>query len=80
MVIDSKGKGKMIRALLDSGCSKSIILMKFMDKKQRRKLSDGVKVLYKSYGGNFVLDAVANLSISLVEFGEETSFPVFQVD
>ena len=40
MVINSKGKGRMIRCLLDSGCSKSIILKKFTDKNQRTKLSD----------------------------------------
>jgi hypothetical protein len=36
--IDSNGKGRMLRALLDSGCSKSIILKQFTEKKQHTKL------------------------------------------
>ena len=40
MVIGTNGKGKMLRCLLDTGCSKSIVLKKFPDKKQRSKLCD----------------------------------------
>ena len=40
MVKDPRtGKGKMLRALLDSGCTKSIILKSFTSPKERKQLS-----------------------------------------
>ena len=38
MVIGTNGKGRMLCCLLDIGYSKSIVLQKFTDKKQRLKL------------------------------------------
>ena len=38
ILINTKEKGRIIRCLLDTGCSKSNVLKKFTDKKQRLKL------------------------------------------
>ena len=80
MVINSKGRGRMIRCLLDSGCLKSIVLKKFTDKKQRSKLSSADSVQYSTYQGDFPSSATATLPIWLVEFGDETSSHEFQMD
>ena len=44
MVTDSKGKTYVLQVLLDTGCSKSIILKKFTESKQRIKQSKGDQV------------------------------------
>ena len=46
------GKGKMVRALLDSGCSKTIVLKEFTQKKRRKVLPPEEHIKYKTYGGN----------------------------
>jgi hypothetical protein len=51
-VIDSEGRGRMLRALLDSGCSKSIILKQFTEKKRRTKLMGRDRVEYATYVPN----------------------------
>ena len=51
MVIGINDKGRTLRSLLDTGCSKSIVLKKFTDKRQRSKLCD--KVQYTTYEGKF---------------------------
>lgn len=38
-VVDYKGKSRMVRALLNTGCSMSIILKKFTKQKQQNKLN-----------------------------------------
>ena len=80
MVINRKGKGRMLRCVLDTGCLKSIVLKKFTDKKQRSKLSEEDTVYYTTYGRKFVSTKIARLLICLVEFGEETFSHDFQVD
>ena len=59
MVINTKGKGRMRHCLLDTGCSKSIVLKKFTYKKQRSKLNKKDTVRYTTYGGNFVATETA---------------------
>jgi hypothetical protein len=67
MVKDKDGKGMMLRALLDSGCSQTIILKQFTHKSNRRLLPDKDKIKYATYGGYFT-DAVAAISFNLIEF------------
>ena len=80
MVINTKGKGRMLRCLLDTECSKSIVLKKFTDEKQRLKLSNEDTVYYTTNGRKFVSTKTARLLIRLIKFGEETSSHDFQVD
>ncbi len=58
----------MLRALLDSGCSKSIILREFTSKSRRRILDERDHVRYKTYGGYFTSSAVASVPFKLIEF------------
>ena len=54
IVIMIKGQSKkerMVRALLDSRCSKSIMLCEFKCKKKRNVLPKSEKIKYKTYGG-----------------------------
>ena len=52
MIVDDDGNHKPARALLDSVCSKSIILKEFTNQK-RRTSSRKSGVTYKTYGGKF---------------------------
>ena len=80
MVIDTKGKGRMLCCLLDTGCLKSIVLKKFTDKKQRSKLGKEDTVCYTTYGGKFVPTETETLPICLIKFREKTSSCGFQGD
>ena len=68
MVKSKNGKGTMLRALCDSGCSKSIILKEFTEKEKRRSLNEKESLKYKTYGGYFTSSAVASISFKLIEF------------
>ena len=68
MVKDENGKGMMLRALLDSGCSRTIILKQFTNRKNRRLLPEKDKIKYTTYGGYFTSDSVAAISFKLIEF------------
>ena len=73
----------MVRALLDIGCSKSIILKHFIKWKRWTELPDKEKVVYKTYGGNFTSKLVASVGFRLVEFENNYDVTVehlFQVD
>ena len=83
MVVDSDGKGHMARALLDTGCSKSIILKKFTERKRRTELSEKDKAVYTTYGGQFVSKSAASVGFRLVEFENNNEITIeheFQVD
>ena len=62
------GKGKMVRALLDSGCSKTIVLKEFTQKKRRKVLPPEEHIKYKTYGGYFRSKLRASIQFKLVEF------------
>ena len=62
------GKGKMVRALLDSGCSKTIVLKEFTQKKRRKVLPPEEHIKYKTYGGYFRSRLRASIQFKLVEF------------
>ena len=68
MVQNSKGKAMALRALLDSGCSKSIILKKFTCNSNRRRLDEKDHIKYKTYGGYFTSASVASVAFKLIEF------------
>ena len=70
MLKDNKGQGKMLRALLDSGCSCSIILKKFTDKAKLTQLKEKDQFKYETYGGYFVSSAAASVSFKFVEFNK----------
>ena len=68
MVKSKNGKGTMLRALCDSGCSKTIILKEFTEKENRRYLNENESLKYKTYGGYFTSNSVASISFKLIEF------------
>jgi hypothetical protein len=70
-VVDSNGKGRMLRALLDSGCSKSIIFKEFTEKKRRNKLMGRGRVEYATYGGKFQSKSSASVGFKLIEFANK---------
>ena len=74
----------MLRALLDSGCSQTIILKKFTNRKNRRLLAEKDKIKYTTYGGYFTSDSVAAIiSFKIIEFNtykEKLINYQFQVD
>ena len=61
MIKISNGKCKTLRALLDSGCTKTIILKQFTEKSNRTYLPPDQQVKYKTYGGYFTSSLVANM-------------------
>ena len=80
-VVMSNGRGMMLRALLDSGCSKSIILKKFTERKRRIELKDKDKVEYATYGGKFQSTSTASVGFKLIEFANKQTINYkFQVD
>ena len=73
----------MVRAMFDSGCSKSIILKEFTAKKRRTLLSQKEQVRYETYGGKFVSKSTASVGFRLVEFAKNNDVKIeheFQVD
>ena len=63
IVIGTKGKSSMLCCLLDTGCTKSIVLMKFTDKKQRSKLSKKDTVCYTTYDKRLQMSIACALDI-----------------
>ena len=82
MIIDSNGKGRMARCLLDTGCTKSIILEEFTEKNRRTKLSKEKSTTYQTYGGKFTSSSTASVGFRMVEFEnkKQTVEFEFQVD
>ena len=69
MVKKPNGQGQMLRVLFDSGCSKTIILKMFTDKKKRKRLPDFKSTTYKTYGGYFRSSCLASVQFKFIEFG-----------
>ena len=79
-VLDHKGRGRMLWGLLDSGCSKSIILRHFVSRSQLMN-RDQRTVTYNTYGGKFRTKSAASVGLKLIEFSNsETINWKFQVD
>ena len=77
------GKGKMLHALLDSDCTKSIILKKFILPEAQTKTNEKDCCTYKTYGGHFTSSSVALVAFRLVEFNKNKDLLInykFQVD
>jgi hypothetical protein len=80
-VVDSNGRGRMLRALLDSGCSKSIILKQSTKKKQRTKLMGRDRLEYATYRGKFQSKSSASVGFKLIEFANKQRIDYkFQAD
>ena len=76
-------KRKMLRALLDSGCTKSIILKSFTLPKARTQLSKEDCCQYKTYGGHYTSSSIASVAFRLVEFNKNKDLLInykFQLD
>ena len=72
----------MARCLLDTGCTKSMILKRFTDKKRRTKLSDKDFIKYETYGSSFKSSMTASVGFKMVEFEQQKNNTVeyeFQV-
>ena len=70
----------MLRGLLDSGCSKSIILRHFVSRRQLTN-RDKRSVTYNTYGGQFRTKSAASVGLKLIEFSNSKTIKWrFQVD
>ena len=77
------GEEIMARCLLDTGCTKSMILKKFTDKKRQTKLSDKDSIKYLTYGSSFKSSMTASVGFKMVEFESQKNNTIkyeFQVD
>ena len=61
----------MARCLLDTGCTKSMILKQFTDKKQRTKLSKENTIKYETYGSEFHSSMTASVGFKMIEFEQQ---------
>ena len=76
-------KEVMVKCLLDTGCTTSMILKKFIDQKQRIKLSDKDSIKYQTYGSSFTSSMTASVGFKMVEFESQKNNTIeyeFQVD
>ena len=69
-------KGKMLRVLLDSGCTNSIMLKHFTFPKARTQLNKEDCCQYESYGGNFTSSSIASVAFRLVEFNKNKDLSI----
>jgi len=82
-VIGENGKEKMVCALLDTGCSKSIILKKFTEEKRCKKLSAEERTVFLTYGSRFETKSTAHVAFRFIEFENNNTVRVeheFEVD
>ena len=81
--VDVNGNKVMVRCLLDTGCTKSMILKKYIDKKQQTKLMDKDSIKYLTYSSTFKSSMTAILGIKMAEFESQKNNTIkykFQVD
>ena len=82
-IVNSDGTETMARCLLDTGCTKSMILKKFTDIKRRNKLSVEDTVVYETYGSTFKSSMTASVGFKMIEFNQHQHQTIeyeFQVD
>ena len=82
-VIGENGKEKMVCALLDTGCSKSIILKKFTEEKRRKRLLAEERTVFLTYGSKFKTKSTAHVAFRFIEFENNNTVTVeheFEVD
>ena len=73
----------MARCLLDTGCTKFMILKKFTSKDRRTKLSDKNSIRYTTYGSSFKSSMTASVGFKMVESWSHSDKSIeyqFQVD
>ena len=58
----------MAWCLLDTGCTKSMILKKFTDQKRQTKLSGKDYIKYETYSSSFKSSMIASVVFKMVEF------------
>ena len=81
--VEVDGEEVMARCLLDTGCTKSMILKKFTSKKRRTKLSNKDSIKYLTYGSSFKSSMTASVGFKMVEFESQSNNTIeyqFQVD
>ena len=61
-------KKVMARCLLDTGCTKSMILKTFIDQKQGTKLSEKDSIKYETYGSSLKSLMIASVGFKMLEF------------
>jgi hypothetical protein len=61
-IVGADGTERMAKCLLDTGCTKSMILKKFTEIKRRNKLSKEDTIEYETYGGKFKSSMTAQLA------------------
>ena len=61
------GKGTMLRALLESGCTKSKVQIKFTLTETQTRLNDKDCCPYEIYGGHSTANSVTMIACRLVE-------------
>jgi hypothetical protein len=82
-IVNSDGTETMARCLLDTGCTKSMILKKFTNIKRRNKLSIEDTVIYETYGSTFKSSMTASVGFKMIEFNKHQHQTIeyeFQVD
>jgi len=82
-IVNADGTETMVKCLLDTGCTKSMILKKFTDKKRRNKLSKEETIVYETYGGKFKSSMTASVGFKMIEFQQHRNQTIeyeFQVD
>ena len=82
-IVGIDGKEKMAKCLLYTGCTKSMILKMFTDKKRRTKLSNKDTVGYETYNSKFKSSMTASVGFKMVECEQHQNQTVeyeFQVD
>ncbi|OEU11608.1 hypothetical protein FRACYDRAFT_244725 [Fragilariopsis cylindrus CCMP1102] len=81
--INVNGHDTMTRCLLDTGCTKSMILKQFTDKNRRTKLSKENTIKYETYGSVFHYSMTASVGFKMIEFENQKNQTIeykFQVD
>ena len=82
-IVQDNGSTRMARALLDSGCSRSIILKEFTRSKRQIELDAENQKVYRTYGGKFISKSKASVGLRMVEFERNSNITIeheFQVD
>ena len=69
-ISDGNGGETMTRCLLDTGCTKSMILKKFTETKRRIRLSKEDTIQYETYGSKFISSMTASVGFKMIEFEE----------
>ena len=82
-IVNADGTENMAKCLLDTGCTKSMVLKKFTDKKRRNKLSKEQTIVYETYGGKFKSSMTASVGFKMIEFQQNKHQTIeyeFQID